>query len=42
MDFKKIVAVAEEAARIKKDYPRLSYQDAVKKAKQALGYEKDI
>lgn len=36
MDMKKIDAVATEAAKILKDYPKLKYSQAIALAKQSL------
>jgi len=38
MDEKRIRMVAEEAARLKKDNPRLGYKEAIDMAKEMLGY----
>lgn len=38
MNEERIARVAEEAAKILKDYPHLKYVQAVEKAKEVLGY----
>lgn len=38
MDEKRIRMVAEEAARLKKDNPRLGYKEAIDMAKEMLGH----
>lgn len=35
----KIENVASEAAKIKKDYPKLTYKQAIEKAREVLGHD---
>lgn len=41
MNDKRIQDVVDEAARILRDYPELRYSEAIKRAKNILGYEKE-
>ena len=42
MNNKEIANIAAEAARIRKDYPELSIEEAIEKAKEVMKYESRI